>query len=410
MIRVPALMHRNFRLLWSGQLVSSIGDQMQIITIAWHIYQITNSTVALGLIALFRLVPFMALSLLGGALADAVDRRKLMALTQTGQMLVALWLVATTAAGIEDPWPIYVAAVAGGVFMAFDGPARQAMIPNLVPPADLAGALTLNTMVRQVSIIVGPGIGGVAVAALGPGVTYAINAVSFVAVLAALFAMHGVNIIAAPQAGKLQQIRDGLAFARGEPLVLLPLVLDFITRALGSPRGLLPVFARDVFQVGPVGLGWLAGAGAAGAGLGGIWMTSRRHMPRPVLLMLLAYLIEALLNASFAVAPGVLVAWVVLFLGGICNVVGEVLHETIIQLRTPDHLRGRTTALAGMLAIGGPLSGNLEVGLLASVAGATGAVAFNGLAGAAVTLGFALAPPLRSRLATSRMEEVASAR
>lgn len=119
-----ALRHRNFRLLWFGQLVTSIGNQMQIVAIAWHLYELTDSTVALGLLALFRLVPFMILSLVGGAMADVMDRRRLMTVTQFLQMGVALLLALTAFAGVEDPWPIYVAAFLGGAFMAFDGPAR----------------------------------------------------------------------------------------------------------------------------------------------------------------------------------------------------------------------------------------------------------------------------------------------
>ena len=173
-----SLRHRNFRLLWFGQLVSSVGDQMQIIAIAWHIYGLTNSTVSLGLIALCRLVPYLTLGLVGGVLADAMDRRRLMMITQFGQMDVALLLVAATVAELDSPIVIYVAAFLGGIFQAFDGPARQALIPNLVPREDLTNAITLNTLIRQTATIVGPGIGGFSIAALGTGATYGLNAIT----------------------------------------------------------------------------------------------------------------------------------------------------------------------------------------------------------------------------------------
>jgi len=403
---VSALRHRNFRLLWSGQLVAAVGNQMQVIAISWQVYQLTDSTVALGVLALLRLVPFLGLSLLGGALADAVDRRRLMGVTQAGQMTVALWLLAT-AGMVEEAWPIYLAALAGGALTAFDAPARQALIPNLVPPEDLAGALTLNTLVRQAATIVGPGLGGLSVAILGLEATYGINAASVLAVLWALHAMRGVRVMTPRSEGNLQRIAEGLRFARAEPLVLLPLLLDFVTRALGSPRGLLPVFARDVYQVGPAGLGWLAAASAVGAVAGGIGLTAAERLPRPIVLMLLAYLFEALLNAAFVASPNVVVAWVILCLGGVCNVTGEVLHATVTQLRTPDHLMGRTTALANMLAQGGPLTGNFQIGVLASAMGVNGAVVFNGLAAAAVTAGFGLLPGLRAWVRTSQLSELA---
>lgn len=182
---VVALRHRNFRLLWFGQLVSTTGDQMQMVAIGWQMYHLTNSVAALGLVALFRSVPFMTLALVGGVIADSMDRRRLMVVTQTLQMAVAVFLVATTVAGVAGAWSIYVAAFAGGALSAFDGPARQALIPNIVPNEDIANALTLNTLIRQSATIVGPGIGGFCIAFLGPGTTYGINALTFLAVIGA---------------------------------------------------------------------------------------------------------------------------------------------------------------------------------------------------------------------------------
>lgn len=411
--RIPALAalnYGNFRLLWSGQLVAALGTQMQAIAIGWHMYQMTDSTLALGLTALFRVIPFMTLSLVGGAIADAVDRRRLLVVTQTLQMLVTLFLVGMTMVGVEAAWVIYTVAFLGGALQAFDAPARQALIPNLVPREHLANALTLNTLVRQAATIVGPSVGGMAVAALGLWPTYLLNALSYTAVVAALLMMRGVNVKPAPTGvSNLQRIADGLRYARSEPLVFLPMLLDFITRALGSPRGLLPVFARDIWAVGPVGLGWLAGGGAVGAVLGGMVIGSIPSARWPVVIMLSAYFFEGLANGAFGISPTFEIGWLALVVGGVCNVAGEVMFATIVQMRTPDHLRGRTTALSGMFSSGGPQLGQFESGLIAGPngLGPQGALLFNGVAAALVTLAFASMPGLRERIPTRRMTDLA---
>ena len=404
---VVALRHRNFRLLWFGQLVSTIGDQMQMVVIGWQLYHLTNSAAALGLVALFRTVPFMTLALVGGVLADSMDRRRLMVATQTLQMAVAVFLVATTVAGVAGAWSIYVAAFAGGALSAFDGPARQALIPNIVPNEDIANALTLNTLIRQSATIVGPGIGGFCIAFLGPGTTYGINALTFLAVIGALLAMTGVQVRVAGGGGNLQRVVEGLKFAVSEPLLLLAMLLDFVTRALGSPRGIMPVFAEDVFHVGPVGLGWFGSAAAVGAVAGGLVLGARPGIPRPMIWLLSAYVLEGLFNAGFAHSPNAAAAWAMLCFGGVCNVMGEVLLATLVQLRTPDHLRGRTTALLGMLSAGGPQFGQMEIGLLASIWGPVPAAAFNGLAAASVAAGFTGFAPFRNRLGARRMTDLA---
>ena len=380
---------------------------MQLVAIGWQMYDLTGSPAALGLVALFRTVPFMVLALVGGVLADSMDRRRLMAVTQALQMGVALFLVATTVAGVAGAWSIYAAAFAGGVLSAFDGPARQALIPSIVPNEDIENALTLNALIRQAATIVGPGIGGFCIAFLGPGATYGINAVTFLAVIGALLAMTGVRAIVVPGGGNLQRVTDGLKFALSEPLLLVAMLLDFTTRALGSPRGIMPVFAEDVFHVGPVGLGWFGSAAAVGAVAGGLVLGARPGIPRPMVWLLSAYVFEVLSNAGFALSPNAAIGWAMLCFGGVCNVVGEVLLATLVQLRTPDHLRGRTTALLNMLATGGPQSGQIEIGFLAWAWGAVPAAAFNGVAGAAVAIGFGFLAPIRSRLGVRRMTDLA---
>ena len=394
------LRHKYFRLLWIGQVASGIGQSFQALAVSWHIYTITDSTIALGVVALLRFVPFMAFSLVGGAVADAFDRRRLLLITQGCQMAVSLFLLGTVLLGIDSPWPLYLSAFLGGAFAAFDGPARQALVPNLVPREEIPNALTVQTLVRQTSTIIGPGLAGMYVAAFGIGSTFGVTAATYMLVLALLMAMRGVVVPPPPKStvSNVQRIKDGLVFSRTEPLILLPLALDFILRTLGSPRGLFPVFARDIFKVGVVGAGWLNSATAVGGIVGGVMVGSSMRIPKPVFIMMAMYFIEALGNGAVGIVPSFFLAWVAQFVAGYCNVVGEVVFASIVQLRTPDHLRGRTTALTNMLSQGGPPLGQFEVGLLASALGPGPAVLLNGLAGAVTTVAFCFLPGIRQSL------------
>ena len=398
------LRHRDFRLLWLGQLVSTVGDQMQAIAIGWHVYQATNSSLALGTVALCRVAPFMVLSLLGGALADASDRKRLLVVTQWVQIAVTLLLVASTGLGDSAIWVIYLATFLAGAANAFDGPARQALIPNLVPPSDLAHALTLNTLLRQTASIVGPGLGGWTVAQFGLSATYAINAASFLGVVAAVLLRGPVPPLPPATTSNWQRIAEGLQFARTTPLVFFPMLLDFVTRCLGSPRGLLPVYARDVYAVGVQGLGWLSAAGSAGAVVGGLVLSRVPAVPRPLLLVMAAYFLEGALTLAFALEPGIGLAVAILFGLGVCNVIGEVVRMTISQLQTPNNLRGRTGALAGMIGASGPQLGQMEVGALAAATSPGVALAVSGAGSALLSLAIALVPAIRTKLLRPTIE------
>jgi len=242
---LTVLRHRDFRLLWCGQLVSTTGQQMQTVALAWHVLELTDSTFQVGLIAFFGIVPFLVLSLLGGAIADRLDRKKIILASQSATMLTTIVLVAATAAGFATPALIYAIAFVSGATRAFDAPARQALIPNLVPASELAGALTLNTMLRQMATIFGPGIGGVVIGLAGLSAAYAINAATFLAVIGALLLMGPVPGARQVSARGADLVLGGLRFARNEPVVLSLLSLDFLVTVLGSTRALLPALGRS---------------------------------------------------------------------------------------------------------------------------------------------------------------------
>src|SRR5256885_1347023 len=211
-----ALRHRDFRLLWLGQLVSATGSQMQTVAINWHVYLLTKSALALGMVGLVRVVPIVLCSLIGGVVADAVDRKRLMILTQTTMLLSAGVLAVITALGLQSVWPIYLLTAIASAATAFDNPARQALLPTLVPAEDFPNAVSLGLLVFQSSTVIGPALAGLILGAAGPAMVYAVNALSFLAVIVAVLLMRASGRAAAGESEasrvSFEALSEGLRF------------------------------------------------------------------------------------------------------------------------------------------------------------------------------------------------------
>ena len=402
---LATLRHRDFRLLWLGQLVSTIGDQMQSVAIAWQVFVLTDSSLHVGLIGLSRVVPFLLLSFVGGAVADIVSRKRLILSTQSTLMASTVALVFATATGRVTPGFIYAISVISGAASAFDGPARQSILPNLVPRAELANAMTLQTILRQTATIAGPGIGGVVIGLFGLTATYAINAATFLAVILALILM---SVIPAPKRGTVKgwdTVLGGLRYVRSEPLVLGPLLLDFVVTCLRSYRSLLPVFARDILAVGPQGLGLLHSAGSVGALAAAFIMGAIGEVKHKFAVMILAYASQGIFLIGFGLSSTFYISLLMLAGYGVGNVVSEVMRNTIVQLKTPDHLRGRVSALGSMFTSGGPQLGQVQMGAVASLIGPIGATMIGGIAVVLGCAAFATLPSMRRGMRELGIEE-----
>lgn len=373
--------------------MSSVGDQIQVVAIAWHIYVMTGSALQLGLVGVARAVPYLTLNLVGGAVADTFDRKKLLMCTQMFQALVSGWLVVATFTGHVSELTLYAATFLSGAAQAFDLPPRQALTTNVVPKDELANAFTLNTLLRQSATVVGPGVGGVLIATVGLGWSYAANSISFVVLTAAVLAMGPVESAMSRSGATWDMVLGGLRYGLSQPLVRWPLLMDFTTRAVGNARGLLPIYAKDIFATGPQGLGWLNAALSIGAVTGGLVLGARGRPNRPVALMIAAYFCEVLGLIGLGLSPTFGVALVVLFGMGLANVMGEVPRVTMVQLSTPDELRGRVSALTYMFTYGGPQIGQMDSGALASAVGAPTAAVISGTLGILAVLGISV--PLR---------------
>ena len=388
-----ALRHRNFRLLWSGQFVSVSGTMMQSAAILWHVSLLVASdrrALALGLVGLVRVVPVIAFSMMSGVVADVLDRRRLMLVTQSAMALLAAMLAWLTFRGLQTVWPIYALAAVSSAAGAFDLPARQSLIPNLVPREHLANAISLNTIVFQAASVTGPSLAGLAIAGLGVGWVYAINAASFLAVILALILMRGVPSVPGKEGQRsevsLRAAAEGLRFVFSSPMIRSTMLLDFLATFFSSATALLPIFAQDILRVGAKGYGWLYAAPSAGAlvaSLGMVRFVDRLDRRGPVLLW--SIVVYGLATAVFGISRSFSLTFLCLALTGGSDTVSTVLRNLIRQLETPDHLRGRMTGVNMVFFMGGPQLGELEAGTVANWFGAPFSVVSGGLGCLAAT-------------------------
>jgi MFS family permease len=381
----PALQHRDFRLLWAGQLVSFSGSQMQNAAILWHVSLLAppgKKGLMLGLVGLVKVLPIVGFSILSGVVADAVDRRKLMLLTQSAMAVLATGLAALTFGGLTAVWPVYLLAGLTAAAGSFDGPARQSLIPNLVPREHLSSAIGLNTMMFQFAAVAGPSLAGLVIAGWGIGWVYVVNAISFLTVIGALIAMRDHPRAAGARAGVISwaAAREGLRFVFAQPIVRSTMLLDFVATFFASATALLPIFAQDILRVGARGYGWLYAAPAIGAALSGVVMAGAiERMDRRGVTLLWAVAAYGVATLVFGLSRNYWLTLLCLAGVGGADTVSTVIRNIIRQLETPDELRGRMTGVNMVFFMGGPQLGELEAGVVAQLLGATVSVVTGGI-------------------------------
>lgn len=363
-----ALRYRDYRLLLGGEFVSTLGKQMQTVAISYQVYQLHHSAIELGLLGLVRLLPVLLFSLAGGVIADQVDRRRLLLVTQPALLCCSLALILTTAIGHANIGVIYLITALAATIGTVDSPTRQALLPGLVPREHLRNALSWSITTGEVATIAGPALGGLALGAVGIAGTYGFEALSFVAVIVAFACMHA-RLGAAATSGPTgwRAAVEGLRFIRGNDIVLAIMSLDFFATFWGSATVLLPVFADKILHVGPTGLGILFSAPAVGSVIGAVAMTAVSHRIRkpgwPLLVAVAAY---GLATIGFGLSRSMPLALLFLAGTGLADTVSMTFRHQILQLLTPDALRGRASAAHQLFAGGGPQLGQMEAGVVAA--------------------------------------------
>lgn len=378
--RFAALHYRDFRLMWFGQMVSMAGSQMQIVALNWHIYVLTHSAVALGLIGLARVIPIIIFSILGGSFADAFNRKKLMLFTQSFLTLFSLILGILTFTHHINATLIYLLTALSASMLAFDTPARQAILPNLVDRKHLTSAMSLNVIMWQTASIVGPALAGFLIGQFDVGSIYALNALSFLAVIIALLLIHADGHITGEKVEiSLASVKEGIKFVTSRTLIWSTMLLDFFSTFFASATALLPIFAQEVLHVGPQGLGILYAAPSIGALLAGFIMAHVGNIKRQGKILLWAVSAYALGTILFGISKNFLFSLIGLLIIGAGDSISTIIRNTIRQLTTPDSIRGRMTAINMIFFMGGPQLGEFEAGLLAAAIGAPLSVVVGGV-------------------------------
>jgi MFS family permease len=384
MIRLPpALKHRSFTLIWIGLIISMIGSQMQQWALFWHISLLSKDPIAVSIVGGVRFLAVLCFSLIGGLVADRYNRRTILFITQSIATLIALLLGLLTFFHYIQLWHIYLLTGIQAASMAFDLPARQSLVPNLVPRQDLPSAFSLQSIAFNTGAIAGPALSGVVIGYLGQEYVYFINAVTFLAVILALILMGTVSQqrVGAAQGirAALVDIRDGIRFIRSQPLILSSMILDFFATFFASANTLLPYFSQYILHIGEVAYGWLAAAQSIGAVAVGLIVSQFNNIRRQGQLLVGAVLMFGVATILFGTFRAYALIFLALVLAGSADSVSTIIRNTIRQLNTPDSMRGRMTGINQIFFMGGPQLGEIEAGAVAQGLGVPFAIISGGV-------------------------------
>jgi MFS family permease len=371
-----------YRALWLGDLVSRIGSQMRIVALPWQVFELTDSTVAVGAIGAVELVPLVVFSIWGGAIADRMDRRKMLARTEAGLLITSLALAAVSFGDDPNLAAIYALAGLSSALTALERPPRTAMIPGLVGPEKLTSAIALNQALFQTTQIVAPAAGGALIALLsGVAWIYIIDALTVGGALVALMWVPPAVPASEGESSQLRSIVEGLRWAVANRLIMSLFVIDLVAMIFGMPRAVFPALARDTFDAGPAGAGLLYSAPAVGALIAALssgWVGRVRRAGGAVILAVAGW--GAAITLAGAAVFSFQLTLFFLALAGAADVVSAVFRGTMLQRATPDALRGRVSSVHLMVVTGGPALGDIEAGLLAGAVGAPASVVIGGIA------------------------------
>jgi MFS family permease len=381
--------HRNYRLFFTGQVISNIGTWMQRVAQAWLVLSLTHSPLAVGILALCQFMPFTLFSLVAGVVVDRLDAWRTVISTQLTQMLLASTIAVIALAGVAQAWQVYVIAALMGLVQVLDAPSRQSLTFRMVGPLELPNAISLNSGVFNGARIFGPAIAGVLIAAAGAGVCFAVNAASYLAVLAGLLLMRPEEFHAVKRRERPRSIaaglKEGISYARQDSRVWLTLILVFVMSTFClNFNVLLPVLAKQTLHSGPETFGILSAVFGVGALIGALVSAhlSRATMGTTALGsagFALCQLLIAPVRTTFVIA-------VLLFVAGIFFTTWSSNSNSLIQLAAPDHLRGRLIGLYFFAFAGTGTAGGIISGWLTAVGGTELAFAIAGLVGVSTSL------------------------
>ncbi len=380
----PLRESRDYRRLLSGQLVSMIGRQLTIVAVPYQVYLLTRSSFAVGMIGLVQVVPVLAVGLYAGALADRMDRRRLLLVSLVLQGVTSLLLMLATLRGTPSLAFIYSITAASAGLQMFEQPTRVAMVPRLVTPRLVPAAMALNQVLFQTGLIVGPAIAGLIIARAGLYWAYAGDAFSYLVAAAAVGLMAPQPPAPGSRPAGIRAPLEAIAFVREKPALLSIFLIDLDAMIFGMPRAVFPALATTVFRTGPAGLGLLyssLGVGGLGGALFTGWISRVVHRGRVVIWSVLAWGAGITAFGLTTLFPSLFVlGLLMLALASAADVFSAVFRGTILQLAVPDAWRGRMSALTIMVVTGGPRLGDAETGTVAELTSAPISVISGGVA------------------------------
>jgi predicted MFS family arabinose efflux permease len=375
-----ALTYPEFQVLWCGAFVSTVGTWMQKVAQSWLVFTLTGSAFLLGFDSFLGEVPILLFSLIGGVVADRMDRRRLLLTSQYLQMTFALTLAALIYFDRVSVWQILLLSFLTGTAQSFGGPAYQSLIPTLVAKKDISNAIALNSIQFNLARIVGPVLAGLAFTALGAAACFLLNGVSFLAVIFSLSSFTSRMVLPESRGKLFDELRSGLLFVRQQPVLLTLSFLAFCSTFFGVPLiTMLPVFARDVFHLGPRGYSGLLACTGVGAVIGALVVAALGNFPNKGKIALVLQVVFGAMAILFSFSPVLWLSLAALLLAGIALVAVFALMTSLVQLRVPESMRGRVVSIYMVAFRGGTPLGSLATGFLASHLSPAWVLAGNGL-------------------------------
>ena len=385
--KLAALGYRDFRLFWSGQLISNIGTWMQMTATSWLLYQLTGSAVLLGLNGIFRAIPALTLGVISGTFADRYDRRWILLWTQVilGSLSLAVGILADV--GHIQPWHIYSFTFLSAAVGSFDGPARQAMFPVLVPRSALPNAVALNSLLWKGSALIGPSLGGVAISLMGTAGAFYANALSYLGVVMTLLMLRvTAKAEAKRQRHFMAETQEGFNYIIARPIILGITIMEAVGSVFGLDHTMLTIYASDVLRVGADGFGLLQSARGLGAVIGSGLFLAIGQKPYQGKILIVTAILYGIFFGLFGMAPTFAIALALMTLIGLTDTVWGAARGTIMQMVTPDKFRGRVMGVFQLSNRGLHPLGQVESGLLIPLIGVRETTLFGGILVTVVTL------------------------
>jgi MFS family permease len=376
----PLRESRDYRLLFGGEAVSWLGRQATVVAVSYQVYVLTKSSLAVGMLGLANLGPLAALSLAGGAIADAVDRRKLLLVTQVLLCLTSVGLALNASVASPAVWPIFVLSALAAGLSGIDLPTRNAMIPRMVGRDAIPAASALGQILMQVGFVVGPALAGLVIARVSLASAYWLDVSTFVVSIAAVSFLRAQPPEGGGTRAGVASVREGLRYLRGRRLLVSTFVIDIDAMVFGMPRALFPALGTGLYGGGAATVGLLYAAPGFGALVGALltgWVTRVRRQGRAVIVSVVGW---GAAIAAFGLVHWLPVGLVLLAFAGAADVISAVFRNTILQINVPDALRGRLSAVHIAVVTGGPSLGDAEAGAVAALVSAPFSVVTGGVA------------------------------